>query len=58
MVLPQSTVGDMSFWCFRNLLLVTGPQLLFAKVLVPDFEVAGSCGAKFDRNLLLPNILD
>jgi hypothetical protein len=26
-------------WSFRNLLLVTGPQLLFAKALARDFEL-------------------
>jgi hypothetical protein len=50
--------GFQKFWCFRNRLLVAGSQPVVAKALAIDFEVAGSCGAKFDRNLLLPNILD
>jgi hypothetical protein len=40
-------------WCFRNLLLVTGSQLLFAKALAPDFELSRITEAKFSCNLLL-----
>ena len=31
----SNTRDDFTGGCFRNLLLVTGPQLLFAKVLAP-----------------------
>jgi hypothetical protein len=44
--------------CFRNRLLVVGSQPVVAKALAIDFELAGSCGSKFDCNLLLSIILD
>ena len=43
--------------CFRNLLLVTGPQLLFAKALALDLSYVEVTEAKFGCNLLLPKPL-
>ena len=43
--------------CFRNLLLVTGPQLLFAKALALDLSYVEVTEAKFGGNLLLPKPL-
>jgi hypothetical protein len=38
--------------CFRNLLLVTGPQLLIGKALALQFETNKIDDAKFGSNLL------
>ena len=35
----NTTSTSIIAWCFRNLLLVTGSQLLFAKALAPDSEL-------------------
>ena len=49
--------AELQVGCFRNLLLVTVPQHLFAKVLAPDFELREIAQAKFGCNLLLPKAL-
>jgi hypothetical protein len=45
------------YGCFRNLLLVTGRQLLFATALARDFELPKITEAKFGCNLLVPKPL-
>jgi hypothetical protein len=46
-----------AFRCFRNLLLVTSPQLLLARALAPDLEQTRIGEAKLGCNLLLTKSL-
>jgi hypothetical protein len=45
-------------WCFRNQLLLIHLQLLLAKALAANFDLTGSCEAKFGCNLFLSKALD
>jgi hypothetical protein len=44
--------------CFRNQLLLIDLQLLLAKALAANFDLTGSCEAKFGYNLFLSKALD
>jgi hypothetical protein len=46
-----------SFGCFRNLLLVTGPQVILGKALASNFEPPRFDAAEFGSNILYTTLL-
>ena len=45
-----------TYRCFRNQLLLIDLQLLLAKALAANFDLTGSCEAKFGYNLFLSKL--